>query len=78
MRSSNRTDAVVMMKDLRSLLNSLDDEHRLPFLMFYQGYQYNEIADHFDLPIGTVKSRIFFARKKLKSMIQGHYDTVRA
>ncbi len=29
-----------------------------------------EIAKHLSLPIGTVKSRIFFARKRLKDMLK--------
>ncbi len=73
--ASDKTDAPAMLQDLRFILDGLDDNHRLPFMMFYRGFQYNEIADHFDLPIGTVKSRIFFARKKLKSRIKAHYGT---
>ncbi len=34
--------------------------------MHVAGYKYNEIAEHMHLPLGTVKSRIFFARKKLQ------------
>jgi len=36
--------------------------------MAYQGYKYDEIADKLEVPLGTVKSRIFFARKKLQRM----------
>jgi RNA polymerase sigma-70 factor (ECF subfamily) len=38
--------------------------------MFYQGYEYQEIAAHLRLPIGTVKSRIFTARTKLKERLR--------
>jgi len=48
----------------------------VPFLMHYQGYKYQEIADHLDLPLGTVKSRIFFARKELKDLIQARYTNM--
>lgn len=40
---------------------------RQPFLLHYYGYSYQEIADHLHLPLGTVKSRIFFACKDLKA-----------
>jgi len=52
-------------KDIRRVLEALEEELRVPFSMFYEGYKYKEIADHLNLPIGTVKSRIFLARKKL-------------
>ncbi|MEL7021133.1 MAG: sigma factor-like helix-turn-helix DNA-binding protein, partial [Bacteroidota bacterium] len=42
----------------------------------YHGYKYQEIADNLQLPLGTVKSRIFFARKELKSLINKRYDNL--
>jgi len=38
--------------------------------MHVSGYKYEEIAKQLDLPIGTVKSRIFFARKRLQEMLK--------
>ena len=61
------------MKDLTRLIENLDNTIRIPFLMHYQGYKYQEIAEYLDLPLGTVKSRIFFARKELKDNIEGIY-----
>jgi DNA-directed RNA polymerase specialized sigma24 family protein len=43
--------------------------YAMPFMMFYRGFEYREIATHLRLPIGTVKSRIFVARTKLKAKI---------
>ncbi|MEL6670378.1 MAG: sigma factor-like helix-turn-helix DNA-binding protein, partial [Bacteroidota bacterium] len=54
-----------------------DDSTRVPFLMHYQGYKYQEIADQLELPLGTVKSRIFFARKDLKAQIKRQYGNIR-
>ncbi|MDO5395114.1 MAG: sigma factor-like helix-turn-helix DNA-binding protein, partial [Bacteroidales bacterium] len=48
-------------------IDALPDEYSVPFTMHVQGYKYNEIADRMHLPLGTVKSRIFFARKKLQA-----------
>lgn len=70
---SNRAESSMMMKELVQLVEKLDDGIRVPFLMHYQGYKYQEIADYLDLPLGTVKSRIFFARKELKEMIGKRY-----
>jgi len=52
-------------KDIKQVLENLEEDLRIPFLMYFEGYKYKEIADKFFLPIGTVKSRIFLARKKL-------------
>lgn len=52
--------------EITDAINSFPDEYRIPFSMHVAGYKYNEIAEHMNLPLGTVKSRIFFARKKLQ------------
>lgn len=44
---------------------SLDKEFKGPLQMYYQGFKYREIADELELPIGTVKNRIFLGRKML-------------
>ena len=71
---SNSGDSNIMMQELTSMIENLDDSIKIPFLMHYQGFKYQEIADHLDLPLGTVKSRIFFARKELKDNINKYYD----
>ena len=53
--------------EISAAINSFPDEYRIPFSMHVAGYKYNEIAEKMCLPLGTVKSRIFFARKKLQS-----------
>ena len=67
-----------MMKELINMIEELDDSIKIPFLMHYQGFKYQEIADHLDLPLGTVKSRIFFARKELKALIKNRYNNIEA
>ncbi len=52
--------------EITDAINSFADEYRIPFSMHVAGYKYNEIAEKMNLPLGTVKSRIFFARKKLQ------------
>ncbi|MEM7102099.1 MAG: RNA polymerase sigma factor [Bacteroidota bacterium] len=70
----NKANSNIMMKELARIIESLDDSTRIPFMMHYHGYKYQEIADHLDLPLGTVKSRIFFARKELKNVIKTQYQ----
>ena len=52
--------------EITAAINEFSDEYRIPFSMHVAGYKYNEIAEEMGLPLGTVKSRIFFARKKLQ------------
>lgn len=53
-------------QEITEAINSFEAEYRVPFSMHVAGYKYNEIAEKMNLPLGTVKSRIFFARKKLQ------------
>ncbi len=71
---SNRGDSNIMMQELDRMIIELDDSIRIPFMMHYQGFKYQEIADELELPLGTIKSRIFFARKELKEKIHARYD----
>ncbi|RME98344.1 MAG: RNA polymerase sigma factor [Bacteroidetes bacterium] len=66
---SNAGEMNMRMQELMQMLDSIGDLYRVPFLMHYRGYEYQEIADKLQLPIGTVKSRIFTARKKLKALL---------
>lgn len=65
----NGGEAKMNMDALKGKLMAISHIYRVPFLMFYQGYEYSEIAAHLGIPIGTVKSRIFLARKRLKKLI---------
>ena len=58
------------VKEISNALNAFSDEYRVPFNMYVAGYKYNEIAEKMNLPVGTVKSRIFFARKKLREQLK--------
>ncbi len=60
------------VKEISSAINSFTDEYRIPFNMFVAGYKYNEIAEKMNLPLGTVKSRIFFARKRLRDQLKDY------
>lgn len=55
--------------EIRQHLEKLKDELRIPFKMHVEGYKYREIAEELNLNIGTVKSRIFLSRRKLKIQI---------
>lgn len=75
LNSSNNADSMTpdseySHSELLREVEALPDEHKIPFQMHFQGYQYKEIAEHLNLTIGTVKSRIFFSRKKLMKRLK--------
>lgn len=60
------------VKEISKALNAFSDDYRIPFNMFVAGYKYNEIAEKMNLPLGTVKGRIFFARKRLREELMDY------
>ena len=61
-------DGAYQIQEITKAINGLNNELKVPFSMFLSGYKYNEIADKLDVPLGTVKSRIFFARQELQKV----------
>jgi RNA polymerase sigma-70 factor (ECF subfamily) len=58
-------ESEISEKEILREINGLSDDHRIPFEMHTQGFKYKEIAEELEISIGTVKSRIFFTRKRL-------------
>jgi len=67
-------ESIYSSKEIIKCINELEDEYKVPFTMFLDGFKYKEIAEELELPLGTVKSRIFFTRKKLEKALKD-YDT---
>ena len=63
-------EGTLQLKEITKAINALNDELKIPFSMFLSGYKYHEIAEKLDLPLGTVKSRIFFARQELQQQLR--------
>jgi RNA polymerase sigma-70 factor (ECF subfamily) len=68
-------------KEIRSRIDEaitrLTPEHRAVIVMReLDGLDYQEIADAMECSIGTVMSRLFYARKKLQSMLKDVYETL--
>ena len=60
---------MIATKNINRQITSLGDDYKVPFELHFQGFKYKEIADRLGIPIGTVKSRIFIARKKLMDLL---------
>lgn len=68
--SLNDVSATINNKELELAIAALDPSIRKPFLMTLEGFQYDEIALDMEIPIGTVKSRIFRARSVLSESLR--------
>lgn len=69
---TNDAVANLNLKEMQEAIYKLPEIFRNPFLLYFDGYKYHEIADMLKEPLGTIKSRIHFARKLLKSQIERH------
>jgi RNA polymerase sigma-70 factor (ECF subfamily) len=68
----NNPECTVAVNEISVVIEAFSPEYRIPFTLYLAGYKYNEIADQMGLPLGTVKSRIFFARKRLQSALSDY------
>ena len=68
----SRTEEVDRNYDLekiRNAIKSIPESHFIPFEMYLSGFKYREIAERTGVSLGTIKSRIFHCRKKLKAIL---------
>lgn len=56
--------------EIRQAIEELPDDYRIPFEMHTRGYKYKEIAEHLSQPLGSIKSKIFFARRRLMEKLK--------
>jgi RNA polymerase sigma-70 factor (ECF subfamily) len=66
---ANSAGVNLQLKDIQTSIHDLPEIFKHPFILYFEGYKYNEIASLLREPLGTIKSRIHFARKLLKEQI---------
>ncbi len=69
---ANAAEVNLRLKDIQEAIHHLPGIFKNPFLLYFDGFKYHEIAEMLGEPLGTIKSRIHFARKLLKTQIQRH------
>ncbi len=65
----NSAETSIRMKDITQAIHELPSIFKQPFMLYFEGYKYHEIAVMLNEPLGTIKSRIHFARRLLKTEI---------
>ena len=66
---SNGGEDSLHLKEIHRAIYQLPQIFRIPFLLYFEGYTYYEISESLNEPLGTIKSRIHFARKLLKEQL---------
>lgn len=67
---NNPAESDLKLKEINRAINDLPAIFKNPFRLYCDGYKYHEIAEMLEEPLGTIKSRIHFARKLLKAQIE--------
>lgn len=65
-------DGAFAAGEITAVLNNFPADYRNPFSLHIAGYKYEEIAAKLDMPLGTVKSRIFFTRQKMRELLKDY------
>jgi RNA polymerase sigma-70 factor (ECF subfamily) len=66
----NQGEMKFIRKDIEKAIDTLPKDLKETFMMNFNGYKYHEIASQFNIPIGTVKTRIFVARRVLRDKLK--------
>jgi RNA polymerase sigma-70 factor, ECF subfamily len=67
---SKDEDSNYYISKIDKMLDSLGEKHKEPLMLFLRdGLEYTEIAKKLNCPVGTVMSRIFYARKKAQKIL---------
>jgi RNA polymerase sigma-70 factor (ECF subfamily) len=67
---TNPAEGDIKLKEINRAIEGLPAIFKNPFRLYCDGFKYHEIADMLEEPLGTIKSRIHFARKLLKAQLE--------
>ena|ERR1051325_4839840 len=66
----NSAITTINMKEIQKAISNLPKVFKVPFVLYFEGFKYNEISHILNEPLGTIKSRIHFARKLLRGQVE--------
>lgn len=72
--TENQGEIKFLRKDLEAAIDSLQPDLKTTFNLNMLGYKYHEIAEELHIPIGTVKTRIFVAKRKLRDRLKSYAE----
>jgi RNA polymerase sigma-70 factor (ECF subfamily) len=69
----NTPEGALTVTEFAKILSDFPEDQRIPFSLHLAGYKYDEIAKKLKMPLGTVKSRIFFTRRQLRKILKDYH-----
>ncbi len=76
-KADNQAELRFIRKDLEKAISELSPDYRVLFMLNMEGFKYHEIAEELNMPIGTVKTRIFVARRMLRKKLAAYGEEFR-
>lgn len=73
--TENMGETKFLRNDMELAINGLSDDLKSTFQLNMQGFKYHEIAEEMGIPIGTVKTRIFVAKRKLRDQLKTYGES---
>jgi len=70
--TENNGESAFIQNDINNAINLLPEDLKITFSLNMDGFKYHEIAEQLDIPIGTVKTRIFVAKRKLRKQLHSY------
>lgn len=68
-KTENQAELKFIRKDLEDAISILQPDLKVTFMLNIEGFKYHEIAEALNIPIGTVKTRIFVAKRILRKKL---------
>jgi|SRR5215217_4539878 len=63
------SDITIKLKEIEAAIHRLPSVFKVACILYLEGYKYHEIAFTLNEPLGTIKSRIYFAKKSLQKQL---------
>jgi len=63
------SDITIKLKEIEAAIHRLPSVFKTACILYLEGYKYHEIAFTLNEPLGTIKSRIYFAKKSLQKQL---------
>ena len=68
--TTNSAVSTINIKEIQKAIARLPGVFKTPFVLYFEGFKYKEISNMLNEPLGTIKSRIHFARKLLRAQVE--------